>query len=207
MALAPNTMNTTGSAATSGVNSAAPSITPGNITPNKEMVVTLTVGGTNVNSGNNVLIFQTLTPYKVISLLSAAVPDQQAAGVKLKSPVSAADANGLADWNRYGNLAGLRIGYMRIVTTDTTLYNYNLNYGILPAQGSTQPAWWPLSAYAKQGNGGYAKDLVIDTWPDGRPMNWPITTQTYLYFDTLPNSCTVTISFGIISEGQLVVAA
>ena len=185
--------------------STAPSITYGNVLANNELVITLTIGATNVNSGNNILIIQSLTPYKVVSALSCAVPDQQSVGVKLSSNLNAADTNGLADWNRYINLAGLRIKYIRIFTTDTTLYNKNLNYGIMPYTGNSQPAWFPLGLYAKDSNSGFSKNLIIDTYPDGSPLNMPLTSMTYMYFDTLPTSATVTLTLGVAGDGQNII--
>lgn len=182
-----------------------PTFVQGNVTPNQELKITITSGASPNNSGANILILQSMVPYKVISLLSAAVPDQS--NVTLSSSVSAGNANGLADWNRWVQNQGLTVSYIRIYTSDTTLYAGNLNYGIIPFVGSTQPAWWPLPNYAKNGSSGYAKDLLINTMPDGSAMNWAITKNTYLYFDTLPASSTIYVYLGISGTGEYAIAS
>jgi hypothetical protein len=194
-----------GSALSNPVQSNTARLTKGNINPNNELVVTLVADATNVNNGNNILIIEGLTVNKIKAALSAAVPDQD--HVKLSSSLTTNDADGLADWNRYVNSANLLVRYIRIVTSDTTLYDGNLKFGIMPFNGTSLPAYWPLYGYAKNGSNGYAKDLIIDTMPNGQPMSFPITPNTYLFFDTLPTSATVSIALGIVGDGEQVLNA
>lgn len=183
-------------------NANAPVIVSANYAPLAELLITVTTGATNVNSGNNLLIIKSLTPTKVVSALSCALPDQQAANATLTSSVSTNSSTALAEWYQYINLAQLTIGYIRINTTDVTVYDGKLNYGVMPETGISQPVYWPLANYAKLTGTSYAKDLLINSMPDGSRMVWPITNQTYLYFDNIPNSCTVKVYLGIIGRGQ-----
>lgn len=192
-----------GSANTNVSGNNSPVVISANYTPPQELMVQIVTGGTNVNSGNNLLIIKSLTPTKVVSALSCALPDQQAANAVLTSSVSVNTATALAEWYSYINLGQNTVNYIRINTSNVAVYNGKLNYGVMPATGISQPSYWPLSNYAKLTGTTYAPDLYINVMPDGRtPMIWPITSQTYLYFDNIPASTTVTIYFGLIGTGQ-----
>ena len=191
-----------GSANTQVAGNQPPVIVKGNYMPNSEIMIQLTTGATNVASGVNILLIKSLTPTKVVSALTCALPDQQAANATLTSSVSTNTTTALAEWFQYINLAQLTVGYIRINTTDVAVYDGKLNFGIMPYTGITQPGYWPLSNYAKLTGSSYAKDLYINQMPDGSPMAWPITNQTYLFFDYVPASCTVKVYLGIIGTGQ-----
>ena len=208
--LGPNTPIQGGGLGSGNSNNSAPTVSVGNINPNQEFWIKIVSDSTNVNSGANVLLIQGILSAWIQTALSCAVPDQQ--HFLVTTTVSAGSSGGLTSFNQWINLLGCTIKYLRITTNlANTLFNNNLKYGIMPYTGISTPAYWPLTNYAvNAGPSGYNPTLIINTYQDGSSMTnnpWPITKDTYLYFDSYPASCTTTIFFGVAQSGETTLSA
>lgn len=175
-----------------------------------ELIINLTVGATNVNSGNNILVIPGRSRYYNTTLLGGAVPDQQAAGIVLDSTISAGSANGYIDFTSLVNNSNLKIAYINITTNDTSIYDKRLFFGTISPNGQKNQSYWRLDSYAKSNSSsnGWQRALTIDTMPGGRDqMALSVSSNFYLMFEKIATSSTVTIALGLIGDGQTVITA
>lgn len=148
---------------------------------------------------NNLLIFQGPAPIWLGTKFGCTVCDQT--DTVLSSSISAGNANGFAEFNKYIEQNGLYINYIRMITSTTSIYDGSLYIGELPPNGIASPEEINLSPYAQTlGGGGYDKTLLIKDRAISNTRNF------FMYLSTMPASATLDIAFGVAAIGNTFLA-
>lgn len=173
-------------------------IVKNNLRTTQEFKLTIVTDATGVGTNLNLLVIPGPVPTLLASKFATTLPDQQ--HTTISSSVSAGTAGGYTELKQYLAQVGMHISYVRIQTTDTSLYNGSLFIGEMPVNGIAAPEEIVLSDYATTigGGGTYDKTLKITDRAFANTKNF------FMYFSQMPLSATVSIALGIDGIGNTV---